>query len=101
MTAPNRSTTERGFAIYGKFTDTHGSQVRVQESSSAGNPRVWIFACHEKPDPALSDAIRQQLGRDPADLAVMLTPSPHLDLEQARQVRDALDAFIREHEVSS
>jgi hypothetical protein len=25
-------------------------------------------------------------------------PSPHLDVEQARRVRDALDAFIRERE---
>jgi hypothetical protein len=96
MTELNHSTTERGFAVYDEFTDTYGSKVRVQESSSAEGPRVWIFARHEKPDPTLNDVIRQQLGRDPADLAVMLTPSPHLDLEQAKRLRNALDAFIAE-----
>jgi hypothetical protein len=40
----NRNTTERGFAIYDEFTDTYGSRIRVQESSSAEESRCWIFA---------------------------------------------------------
>lgn len=76
MAEPDRSTTERGFAVYDQFTDAYGSQVRVQESSSATEPRCWIFAAQ----------------RDDGE-----SSSPHLDVEQARRVRDALDAFIREH----
>lgn len=41
-------TTSRGFAIYAEFEDSHGRQIRVQESSAAGEPRVWIFA--QEPD---------------------------------------------------
>lgn len=67
----NRSITERGFTIYDEFTDTNGSQIRVQESSIATESRCWIFA-------------------NP--------PSPHLNVEQAKRVRDALNAFIRECE---
>jgi hypothetical protein len=76
MTEPNGSATERGFTIYDQFTDTYRNDVRVQESSSAEGPRVWIF-CNKG---GYSD----------------LTASPHLDLAQAERVRDALDAFIRE-----
>lgn len=32
-----------------------------------------------------------------AELAAFLEPSPHLNVGQAIAVRDALDAFIREH----
>lgn len=71
-----RSTTQRGFIIYDKFTDTYGNDVRVQESSSATRDAVWIF-CNEAPGRA---------------------GSAHLNVEQAKRVRDALDAFISEHE---
>lgn len=70
----NRSTTERGFVIYDEFTDTYGNGVRVQESSSAEEPRVWLFT-------------------DGAG-----TGTPHLNIEQATRVRDALDAFISENQ---
>jgi hypothetical protein len=66
--------TERGFMIYAEFTDTYGSSVRVQESSAASEPKVWIF-CDKR-------------GDEPA--------SPHLSVEQARLVRDALNEFIKE-----
>src|SRR5262245_29345640 len=46
---PDRTWTERGFAVYDEFTDTYGSKIRVQESSSARGPRVWIFASHAQP----------------------------------------------------
>lgn len=75
MSDLNRSTTPRGFVIYDNFTDTSGSKVRVQESSLATAQCVWIFAERGEED-----------------------SSPHLDVEQARRVRDALDVFIRESE---
>lgn len=74
MTA--RSTTERGFAIYDEFTDTYGGEVSVQESSIATDCRVWIFVRH----------YRETGG------------GAHLNIEQAKRVRDALDAFIRENQ---
>lgn len=72
-----RSTTERGFTIYDEFTDTYGNEVRVQESSAATGAKVWIF-CNDRGLPAKEEA-------------------PHLDVEQAKRLRDALDAFIREN----
>ena len=77
MTEPNRSTTGRGFTVYDEFTDTYGSTVIVQESSSAEGARIWIFCRH---------------GGFPQK-----ANEPHLDVEQARRVRDALDTFIGEH----
>jgi hypothetical protein len=73
-----RSTTERGFVIYDEFTDVYGDDVRIQESSSATGARVWIF-CKSKP------AFPQE------------GTSPHLNVEQAKRVRDALNVFISEH----
>jgi len=75
MARPNRSTTERGFAVYDQFTDTHGSEITVQESSAATCAKVWIFCDGE------------------------LGPAAHLNVEQAKRVRDALDAFITEADV--
>lgn len=69
---------ERGFEVYAEFDDSYGSDVRVQESSSAGEPHVWIF-CHN-----------QRYGQgEQKDF------TPHLTVEQAKIVRDALDEFIR------
>lgn len=65
-------TTERGFVIYDEFTDRYGSTIRVQESSLADEPAVWIF--HENSD---------------------LTAMPHLTREQATRLRDALGAFLK------
>jgi hypothetical protein len=76
-TIPDRTVTERGFTIYDQFADTYGRDVRVQESSSAEGSHVWIFATDmESPEKRTC---------------------PHLDIVQAERVRDALDAFIREH----
>ena len=63
--------TERGFAIYTTFHDTYGHRVWVQESSAATEPKVWIFC-------------------DGVDTA------PHLNVDQAKMVRAALDRFIAE-----
>lgn len=100
---PDRSATPRGFTAYDEFTDTHGARIRVQQSSSATTAAVWIFAEHAADK--LPDRFRERLAAagftspaDLAELAAMLEPSPHLDVEQAKRVRDALDAFIRERE---
>lgn len=71
---PGRSVTNRGFAVYDQFVDHYGSEVRVQKSSLASEPAVWIFA-----------------QRDGKDESALLT------LEQAKRVRDALDSFIAEN----
>lgn len=71
---PARSETPRGFAIYDEFDDTRGLKIRVQESSIATYDGLWVFASSE------TEGI-----------------SPHLNLEQATWLRDALDTFIREH----
>ncbi len=66
--------TPRGFAVYTMFEDTYGNNVRVQESSSAEGPHIWIFCDPMNPD---------QKG-----------VSPHLSLEQAEHLRDALGQAI-------
>lgn len=68
-------TTDRGFKIYTTFHDTYGTRVQVQESSSAEEPRVWIFC-----QPHLH----------------LNVPAPHLNVEQARMVIAGLERFIRE-----
>lgn len=71
-------TTSRGFGVYAEFRDRYNSEVRVQESSLGTERCVWIF-CR---NPGFTES----------------PPAPHLTVEQARTVRDALDAFIREAE---
>lgn len=99
---PGRPVTPRGSGIYAELTDSYGGRIRVQESSNAEIDAVWIFASHARPKlspewrarlAAAGFTTDEQLG----ELAAFLTPSPHLDVEQARQVRDALGEFIREH----
>ncbi len=70
----NGYVTDRGFTGYAQFVDLYGTLVRVQESSLASEPAVWIFSTNEK-----------YVGMD-----------PHLSVEQAIIVRDGLDAFIKE-----
>jgi len=62
--------TDRGFTIYDQFDDRYGHSVRIQESSLATEPCVWIFP---------------------------LGGAAHLTLDQAKRVRDALDTFIKEN----
>lgn len=100
---PERSTTPRGFAVYDEFTDSYGARICVQQSSSAEEPRVWIFTEHETS--RLPDRFRGRLAaagfttpEQLAELAAFLQPSPHLDVEQAKRVIAALGEFVREHE---
>lgn len=68
--------THRGFRIYADdIIDSKGSKVSVVQSSSAEDDCVWIFAKNEH----------------------WANPDPHLNVEQARIVRDALTEFINEH----
>ncbi len=66
--------TQRFFQIYGEFKDSYGSEVRIQESSSAEGRYCWIFS-HKAND--------QQ-----TDFP------PHLSVTQAKRVVKALTKFI-------
>ena len=72
--------TARGFAIYTTFHDSNGNRVRVQQSSAATEPKVWIF-CHYP-------AAAEQIVGDRAQA--------HLTVDQAKSVRAGLDRFIAE-----
>lgn len=94
--------TERGLLVYAELTDRYGSVIRVQQSSLATGDCVWIFAEHATRQ--AREDIRERLAAagfitplQLAELAAFLEPSPHLNVEQATRVRDALDAFISEH----
>lgn len=79
-TTPNRSETPRGFDTYDEFRDSYGAAVTIRQSSAASGPHVWLFI--EGGGTVSPD--RPNEG------------SAHLDVEQARRVRDALDTFITE-----
>ena len=70
--------TERGFTIYGRLTDSKGSEVRIQESSAVGQPCAWIFADHS--DPSYTH------------------PTPHLTVENAKELIAILSDFILDSE---
>lgn len=72
---PNRYLTPRGFAVYDELPTTYGHTVRVQLSSAAEAAHVWLFV---------------------DDSPVAEGHNPHLSVEQAIRVRDALTAFIDE-----
>jgi hypothetical protein len=74
------TTNERGFHGYAEFTDSYGGTVRVQESSAAMGPHCWVWS---------------EGGGIPASGGTN-DGSAHLNVEQAIQLRDALDEFIRE-----
>lgn len=68
-------TTESGFRIYGQLIDSHGTAIRVQESSAASGSHVWIFST---PNPETPDA------------------QPHLTPKQAERLVSMLQDFIAE-----
>lgn len=67
-------TTCRGFCIYGSLTDEKKSEVRVQESSAAGERCAWIFTEH--PDESYQK------------------PCPHLSVQHAGELIELLQRFI-------
>ncbi len=66
--------TPRGFDLFAEFRDSHGTRIRVQESSAVGPMRCWVFA----KSPTLEN------------------PAPLLTVEQAQQLVDGLQTFIAE-----
>lgn len=67
--------TSRGFAVYKEIKDTRGNEITIQESSNADEDCVWVFCKRD--------------GKD---------DTPHLNIEQAKQVIEALQEFIDEYE---
>lgn len=68
---------DRGFMLYGgsavRTSYGHPVEIRVQESSAASGPHVWMFI----------DAAPGMKGRE-----------PHLSLADAIEIRDRLTQFI-------
>jgi hypothetical protein len=73
--------TPRGFAIYGEYKDSRDNTVRIQESSSAAGPHVWIFVKNKD-----GAEVIEHLGNH-------MAVSPHLTPAQARRVANALLKF--------
>ena len=92
MSEPNRTVTERGFDSYDEFTDSYGATIRVQESSAAPAPHVWVFV-----DGGGTEA---PVGFPGLPEGRKNDGSAHLTVEQARRLRDALDAFIAERGIT-
>lgn len=76
--------TARGFSMYGDFKDERGCRIRVQESSAVGDPRTWVMITNDA-----GTYHRTPISGD---------CSAHLTVDQARQMRDALDRFIADAE---
>ena len=74
---PATPASERGFLLYGGSAVTtsygHPVEIRVQESSAASGPQVWMF-------------IDEAPGMDGRE--------PHLSLADAIEIRDRLTQFI-------
>lgn len=72
---PEPTPNQRGFLTYGgPYIDTaYGHEIRVQESSAADAPHVWLFISE-------SDQMEGY--------------NPHLTLAQALHLREALNQFI-------
>jgi hypothetical protein len=78
--------TQRGFAIYGVYKDSRGRRVRIQQSSTAAGPHVWIFCTDKNGEDATM--VTDQYG-----VAHPMALSPHLTPVQATRVAKALLAF--------
>ena len=69
-----RGKTNRGFE-YTKFQDSYNNKIKTQLSSKV-TPHIWIFCKNEN----------------------SIDDSPHLNIEQAKVLRDVLNGFIKEYE---
>lgn len=78
--------TPRGFHDYAEFIDTYGIQVTVRESSAATAPHLWIFVKSRDvyTDEPLAPGMVHSNG------------STHLNQEQAKMLRDAIDYWLGE-----
>lgn len=75
MSTPDPVETQRGFLIYGggPVQTSYGHEIRVQESSAAEGPHVWLFI---------------------GESTTVQAMDPHLSLVEAIEIRDRLDQFI-------
>lgn len=71
-----KEVSERGFIGYDKIMTDYGHELRVQESSAANGPHLWLFI-------GPSD---QMESRD----------AVHLNAHHVRRLRDALTSFLEE-----
>jgi len=74
--SPAVTVNDRGFHGYADFETSYGQRLQVYESSAASGPHVWVSVTPPESEPTLTPA--------------------HLDTDQARALRDALDVFLRE-----
>lgn len=94
---PERTYTDRGFAVFAQVPYEHDHRcqeiVSVYESSSAEVDAVWLSVSGRAILRGYPDALAGTIhGTAPADNAA------HLTLDQARAVRDALSVWIAEAE---
>jgi len=71
-----RSETERGFIVYDEFPDKYGMNVKIQESSSAEEPRLWVFVETED---------------------TYITGAAHLNIEMVDRLIHALEDWKRDN----
>jgi hypothetical protein len=53
--------TNRGFSIYSEIKDANKQTVRIQESSHADGPLVWIFCNDANGDSAAAGSLKPPL----------------------------------------
>jgi hypothetical protein len=77
---------DRGFVGFGEthVTCTYGAEVDVYESSAASGPHVWLSVV-DFPRTADPEESRERA-------------AAHLDVAQAREVRDRINAWLRKHD---
>jgi hypothetical protein len=75
--------TDRGLRHYDPIPTDYGHEVRIYESSSAEAPHLWL-SVELTPEGGQHGLLPQEA-------------TAHLTLDQARAIRDALDAAIDGH----
>lgn len=78
--------TPRGFCRYAEFTDERDQPIRVQQSSLATQPCVWVWIGND-----------EYGKRDPVS-GHLLHPAMHLTRGQARRLITALTKFLDDTE---
>jgi len=72
---------QRGFALWEPVKTDYGADVKVKESSAAEGPHLWLEI--KQPPPEYEGALKEARA------------VAHCTLEQAKEIRDRLDAAIR------
>lgn len=80
--------TQRGFVIYGRFTDMYGSEVRVQESSNIKGG-LWIFSDKKREEAQLKIA---------PYMTEKYSTHPHLSVDQTKKLIELLSDAIEHQE---